>query len=139
MVYTETNHDQFFTASEAQCFNTTLLSLSYDSTSIPCCLSCVMSDIDIAPQFLALPFDWYILVRIPPTLSHLAKIEPLSQEKWHDSDPLDESAERRQTDIQLGIAYAALGYEGRRIITESPCWTPRSDLMASPALRSESV
>lgn len=37
------------------------------------------------------------------------------QEKWDSSTPIEENPERRHKHIELGLAYAALGHEGRRV------------------------
>lgn len=40
------------------------------------------------------------------------------QENWHKTDLLTESFERRQEHIRLGVSYAALGHEGRRVTAQ---------------------
>lgn len=49
---------------------------------------------------------------LPGSVAFLISFE---QEKWHSSDPLQESVERRKKHVALGTAYAALGHEGRRV------------------------
>ncbi|GAB7332327.1 hypothetical protein MBLNU13_g04156t1 [Cladosporium sp. NU13] len=56
----------------------------------------IMTDTEKAPGFLSLPFDWFIV------------------NNWRKIDLLEESFERRQEHLRLGVSYAALGHEGRR-------------------------
>jgi hypothetical protein len=55
-------------------------------------------------------------------------------------DLLEESSERRQEHVRLGVSYAALGHEGRRVITEIPLFIDESlILLLSSALRSKGI
>lgn len=68
------------------------------------------------------------------------KLMWLLQEHWHNINLPEESSERRQEHVRLGVSYAVLGHERRRVITAIPLLIVISlTSLLLLALRSESI